>query len=57
MTAQRDVVIGLAQDLGWPVLAVYADVGQPSSQLTALAEAITAGSAGTSGGHQSSGVK
>lgn len=43
MTAQRDMVIGLAQDLGWPVPALYADAGQPGSQLAALAEAITAG--------------
>lgn len=43
MTAQRTMVISLAQDLGWPVPAVYADAGQPGSQLAALAEAITAG--------------
>jgi hypothetical protein len=46
MTAQRDMVIGLVQGLGWPVPAVYADVGppdRPGSQLAALAEAIFAG--------------
>jgi len=46
MTAQRNMVISLAQDLGWPVPAVYADAGQadqPGSQLAALVEAITAG--------------
>lgn len=46
MTAQRNMVISLAQDLGWPAPAVYADAGQagqPGSQLAALAEAITAG--------------
>ncbi len=42
MTAQRDMVIGLAQDLGWPVPDVYADAGRPGSQLAALVEAITA---------------
>jgi hypothetical protein len=46
MTAQCNMVISLAQDLGWPVPAVYADAGQadqPGSQLAALVEAITAG--------------
>ncbi len=46
MTAQRDMVISLVQHLGWPVPAVYADVGplgRPGSQLTALVEAISAG--------------
>ena len=46
MTAQRDMVIGLVQGLGWPVPAVYADVGppdRPGSQLAALAGAISAG--------------
>jgi hypothetical protein len=40
---QRGMVISLVQDLGWPVPAVYADAGQPGSQLAALGEAITAG--------------
>lgn len=46
MTAQRNMVISLAQDLGWPVPAVYADVGQagqPGSRYAALVEAIAAG--------------
>lgn len=43
MTAARDMVIGLVQDLGWPAPAVYADVGQPGRQLAALVEAISAG--------------
>lgn len=46
MTAQRNMVISLAQDLGWPAPSVYADAGQagqPGSQMAALAEAITAG--------------
>jgi hypothetical protein len=39
-----DKVSSLAQDvLGWPVPVVYAEVGQPGSQLAALVEAITAG--------------
>jgi hypothetical protein len=36
------MVISLVQDLGWPVPAVYADAGQPGSQLAALGEAIAA---------------
>jgi hypothetical protein len=32
MTWRRDQVIGAARDLGWPVPAVYADVGQPGSR-------------------------
>ena len=47
LTAMRNMVIGLAQDLlGWPVPVVYADVGppgRPGSQLAALVEAISAG--------------
>lgn len=43
MTRLRDGVIGLVQSLGWPVPAVYADDGQPGSQLAALVEAISAG--------------
>lgn len=43
MRRQRNMVIGLVQDLGWPEPAVYADAGRPGSQLAALAEAITAG--------------
>jgi hypothetical protein len=44
MTAMRNMVSSLAQDLlGWPVPAVYAEVGRPGSQLAALVEAITAG--------------
>lgn len=46
LTAQRDMVIGLVHDLGWPVPAVYADVGppaRPGSQFAALVEAISAG--------------
>lgn len=40
---QRGMVISLVQDLGWPVPAVYADAGQPGSQLAALGVAIAAG--------------
>ncbi len=47
MTAQRNMVISLVQDLGWPAPAVYADAGQ-GSRLAALAEAITAGRHGGS---------
>ena len=43
ITAARDMVLGLVRDLGWPVPAVYADVGQPGNQLAALVEAISAG--------------
>jgi hypothetical protein len=46
LIAHRDMVISLVQDLGWPVPAVYADVGradQPGSQLAALVEAISTG--------------
>lgn len=43
LTERRDVVISLVQELGWPVPAVYADAGQPGSQLAALGEAIAAG--------------
>jgi hypothetical protein len=46
MTAQCDMVINLVQGLGWPVPAVYSDVGppgRPGSQLAALVEAISAG--------------
>lgn len=43
MTAQRDMVISLAQEVGRPVPAVYADAGRSGGQLAALAEAITAG--------------
>src|SRR5215472_4285419 len=46
MTRLRDMVIDLVQALGWPVPAVYADVGlpgRPDSQLAALVEAISAG--------------
>jgi hypothetical protein len=44
MTAMRNMVIGLTQDLlGWPVPDVYAEAGRPGSQLAALVEAITAG--------------
>jgi hypothetical protein len=46
LDAQRDMVIGLVQHLGWPVPTVYADVGppgRPGSQLAALAEAISDG--------------
>lgn len=43
VTRQRDMVIDLVQDLGWPVPAVYADLGQSGSQLAALVEAISAG--------------
>jgi hypothetical protein len=44
VTAMRNMVSSLAQDLlGWPVPAVYAEVGRPGSQLAALVEAITAG--------------
>jgi hypothetical protein len=43
LTALRDVVTRAVQHLGWPVPAVYADAGQPGSQLAALAEAISAG--------------
>jgi hypothetical protein len=42
-SADREIVIGLARDLGWPVPTVYADAGEPGSQLAALAEAISAG--------------
>jgi hypothetical protein len=43
MTWRRDQVIGAARDLGWPVPAVYADVGQPGSRYAALVEAVAAG--------------
>jgi len=43
MTWHRNTVIGLAQDLGWPVPQVYAEAGQPGKQLAALVEAIAAG--------------
>src|SRR5258708_35875451 len=43
MTWRRDQVIGAARDLGWPVPAVYADVGEPGSGYAALVEAVAAG--------------
>jgi hypothetical protein len=43
MTELRDMVISMAEGLGWPGPTVYADAGQPGSQLAALTEAITAG--------------
>src|SRR5258708_17084848 len=43
MTWRRDLVTGAARDLGWPVPAVYADVGQPGSGYAALVEAVAAG--------------
>lgn len=43
MTWRRDQLIGAARDLGWPVPAVYVDVGQPGSGYAALAEAVAAG--------------
>ena len=43
MIAQRETVISLAQDEGWPGPVVYAEAGQPGRQLTALTEAIAAG--------------
>jgi len=43
MTWHRDQLIGAARHLGWPVPAVYADVGQPGSQYAALVEAVAAG--------------
>ena len=43
LIAARDMVIGLVRDLGWPTPVVYADIGQPGSQLAALVEAICAG--------------
>jgi hypothetical protein len=42
-TAHRETVISLVRDLGWPVPTVYADAGQPGSELAALVEAISAG--------------
>jgi hypothetical protein len=42
----RDLVIGLAQQLSWPVPDVYSDIGpaaQPGSQYAALVEAIASG--------------
>src|SRR5258708_20070411 len=42
MTWRRDLVTGAARDLGWPVPAVYADVGQPGSGYAALVEAVAA---------------
>ena len=43
MTTDRDMVISLIQDLGWPVPVVYTDAGQSGSGLDALTQAITAG--------------
>jgi hypothetical protein len=43
MIMQRNLVIGRARDLGWPVPALYADAGQPGSRYAALVEAIAAG--------------
>jgi len=43
MIAQRERVISLAQDEGWPAPVVYADAGRPGRQLAALSEAIAAG--------------
>jgi hypothetical protein len=43
MIAHRDMVISLVRDLGWPVPTVYADIGQPGSQLAVLVEAISTG--------------
>jgi hypothetical protein len=43
LTAQRDMVIRLVPDLGWPVPTVYAEAGPPGHQLAALEEAIAAG--------------
>jgi hypothetical protein len=46
LTSQRDLVIDSVQHLGWPVPAIYADVGppgRPGSQLAVLTEAISAG--------------
>jgi hypothetical protein len=43
LTEQRDMVISLVQDLGWPAPTIYADAGQPGSRLAALIEAISAG--------------
>jgi hypothetical protein len=40
MIEARDMVIGLIRALGWPEPAIYADIGQPGSQLAALVEAI-----------------
>jgi len=43
LTEDRDMVIGLVRDLGWPAPTVYADLGPPGRQLAALVEAISAG--------------
>ena len=44
MTEYRNSLTSEARDgLGWPAPEVYADAGQPGSQLAALAEAIKAG--------------
>src|SRR5258708_34788444 len=43
MTWRRDLVTGAAGDLGGPVPAVCADVGQPGSGYAALVEAVAAG--------------
>jgi hypothetical protein len=43
MTSQRELVVGQARRLGWPMPAMYADAGPPGGQYAALAEAITAG--------------
>jgi hypothetical protein len=42
-SADRETVIGLVRELGWPVPTVFADAGEPGSELTALVEAISAG--------------
>jgi hypothetical protein len=39
----RDSTLRWIQDMGWPAPAVYADAGEPGSQLTALMEAISSG--------------
>jgi hypothetical protein len=43
MTWRCDQVIGAAGELGWPVPAVYADVGEPGSGYAALVEAVADG--------------
>jgi Resolvase, N terminal domain len=43
MTAQRDTMIRLAEQEGWPAPAVYADTGESRPQLAALCDAIAAG--------------
>jgi hypothetical protein len=45
LASQRDLVIDLVQHMGWPVPAMYADVGppgRPGSQMAVLTEAISA---------------